>query len=323
MIRRFVMVLILAGGLTAYFLYQAWLARQPYEWSGTIEAHADNLGSHVGGRVKDVLVAEGDKVEAGAALVVLEPGDLDAQRASAQGQIDLAEAALKKLEKGARHEQVDAARARVDGATVALADATTRATRAATLFAGGAATQADRDSTAAAQQVAAANLDAAKKQLDELHNGAQAEDVDAARAQLAIAQARLTQLQVAVDELTVKAPRPGHVEALPVRPGDILAPNAVAATLVEDDQLYVRIYIPETQLGHLPVGSDVPVTVDAFPGRTFKGHVDHINTVGEYSPRNLQTADERADEVFGARVTLVEGADVLRAGMAAFLSVPK
>ena len=67
----------------------------------------------------------------------------------------------------------------------------------------------------------------------------------------------------------------------------------------------------------------MPVSVDSFPGRTFAGRVDHVNSVGEFSPRNLQTADERADQVFGTRITLLEGADTLRAGMAAFISVPK
>ena len=85
----------------------------------------------------------------------------------------------------------------------------------------------------------------------------------------------------------------------------------------------MRIYVPETQIGHIRYGQEVPISVDSFPGRTFKGMVEHINTVGEYSPRNLQTADERADQVFAARVGLREGRDELRAGMAAFIHVPK
>ena len=67
----------------------------------------------------------------------------------------------------------------------------------------------------------------------------------------------------------------------------------------------------------------MPIAVDSFPGRTFKGVVEHINSVGEYSPRNLQTADERADQVFATRIGLREGQDDLRAGMAAFITVPR
>jgi len=125
-----------------------------------------------------------------------------------------------------------------------------------------------------------------------------------------------------LDELVVKAPRPARVEALDLRPGDILAPNAPAATLLEEGELYVRIYVPETELGRIAVGQGVPVHVDTFPDQTFAGTVEHINMVGEYSPRNLQTADERADQVFAARVD-VPNASKLRAGMAAFIQVPR
>jgi multidrug resistance efflux pump len=126
-----------------------------------------------------------------------------------------------------------------------------------------------------------------------------------------------------IDELTVRAPRPARVETLDLRPGDIVAPNATTAKLIEDDQLYVRIYVPETQVGHLSVGQEVPITVDSFPGKSFKGVVEHINNVGEYTPRNLQTSDERADQVFATRIGIRSGLEYLRAGMAAFIRVPK
>jgi len=137
------------------------------------------------------------------------------------------------------------------------------------------------------------------------------------------AQGRVDQIQSLIDELTITAPLPSRVEALDLRPGDIIAANATAAVLLEEKQLYVRIYVPETQLGRLKLGQAVPVSVDSFPNQAFQGVVEHINGVGEYSPRNLQTADERADQVFATRVGLRSGFDQLRAGMAAFIQVPK
>src|SRR5262249_46544825 len=146
-----------------------------------------------------------------------------------------------------------------------------------------------------------AQRDAAKQALEELENGvrneeiaqaaaraqeAQAnaklvlagtrvEDLKAARATVEAAQGHLDQIIVLIAELAIKAPRSARVESLDLRPGDILAPNATAATLLEDDQLYVRIYVPETRIGKIRVGQDVPITVDSFPGRTFKGVVEH------------------------------------------------
>ena len=153
--------------------------------------------------------------------------------------------------------------------------------------------------------------------------GSRVEDIRAAEGAVMAAEGRLASIHVLLDELTIKAPRAALVETLDLRPGDILGPNAAAATLLEDDQLYVRIYVPETRIGRIKIGEVVPVTVDSFPGKTFAGVVEHINVVGEYSPRNLQTADERADQVFATRIGLREGKDVLRAGMAAFIQVPK
>src|SRR4029079_10931911 len=123
-----------------------------------------------------------------------------------------------------------------------------------------------------------------------------AEDIKAAHDAVDAQQGRLDQVKVMIDELTIKAPAACRVEALDLRPGDIIAPNAAAATLLEDDQLYVRIYVPETLIGKVKVGAQVPVTVDSFPDKRFKGVLEHINAIGEYSPRNLQTADERADQ---------------------------
>src|SRR5437868_15470181 len=103
----------------------------------------------------------------------------------------------------------------------------------------------------------------------------------AAQGMVAAAQGKLDAIGVMIDELTIKAPSAARVEALDLRPGDIIAPNATAATLLEEDQLYVRIYVPETLIGKVKVGATVPVTVDSFPGKAFNGTIEHINAIGE------------------------------------------
>ncbi|HZS41900.1 MAG TPA: efflux RND transporter periplasmic adaptor subunit [Polyangia bacterium] len=373
--RRFLPLILIAVVGALYGAYRLYLWRQPYEWSGTVEARTISVGSRAGGRVKEILVREGDRAKAGDPLLVLEPGDLEAQRLQAQGSLAQAQANLEKLEKGARPEELQEARARAMTANAALEQTRTGARReqiAAAqarlaaqevivekakldsdrmhkLLTSGAAAQAEVDNADAALHSAVATRDALREQLDELKNGsrreevAQAsaraleanaseklvragsrvEDIKAARGQVDAAQGRLDQIKTLLDELIVRAPRASRVEALDLRPGDIVAPNATCATLLEDDQLYVRIYVPETLIGHLKIGAEVPVTVDSFPGKTFAGTVEHINSVGEYSPRNLQTADERADQVFACRIGLKSGIDQLRAGMAAFIQVPK
>lgn len=373
--RRFLpLVLLLLGGV-AYGGYRMYTASKPYEWSGTVEARVVSVGSRVGGRVKELKVREGDMVHTGDVLLVLESGDLQAQRLIAAGQLAQAQATLEKLQKGARPEEIEQAQARAQTATSAyeetrtgprreqIAAASSRLDAAQVnvdkaqrdddrvhqLFGKQAVSQAEVDNADTALKGATAQRDAAKQQLAELQNGARqedlsqalsrareaqaqaklvtsgtrAEDLKAQKGVVDAAQGRLDQIDVAIAELAVKAPTDGRVEALDLRVGDILAPNAPALTLLEDGQLFVRIYIPETHLGSIHLGDEVPINVDSFPNRSFKGKVEHINGVGEYSPRNLQTADERADQVFATRVALEEGKTELRAGMAAFITVPK
>lgn len=371
--RRFLPLVVLVVGIALYLGFTRYKASLPYEWSGTVEARTIEVGSRVGGRVKQVLVREGDRVTEGQPLVLLAPGDLEAQRLVADAQLRQAEAALTKLENGARPEEIAQARARAAGAYAALEMSRTGARRedleagrarlaaaqvavdksaldverARRLFASGSVSKAEVDNVEAAQRAATAQRDAAKSAFEELENGvrreelaqvasraeeaqaqaklvvsgARVEDLAAARATVDAAKGRLQQIDVALGELAIKAPRATRVESLDLRPGDLLAPNAVAATLVEDDALYVRIYVPETQLALVKPGGKLPVFVDSFPGRAFEGVVQHVASVGEYSPRNLQTADERAFQVFAARVELSGGREDLRAGMAALVKV--
>ncbi|HEY4103413.1 MAG TPA: efflux RND transporter periplasmic adaptor subunit, partial [Polyangiaceae bacterium] len=272
--------------------------------------------------------ARAQLIEWQANLEKLEKGARPEELAEARARALTAKAALDQAVAGSRPEEVAAAEARLAVQEVAVEKAQKDADRLHVLDRTGAAAHADVDNADMELKGALALRDALKHQLDELKNGsrrtevAQAaakemeqtasaklvaagtrdEDLKAARAEVEGAQGRVDQIQSMIDELTIRAPLPARVEALDLRPGDILAPNAPAAILLEEKQLYVRIYVPETLLGKIKIGQSVPVSVDSFPHQTFQGVVEHINDVGEYSPRNLQTADERADQVFAARV---------------------
>ncbi|HTJ82917.1 MAG TPA: HlyD family efflux transporter periplasmic adaptor subunit, partial [Polyangiaceae bacterium] len=325
--------------------------------------------SRAGGRVKEVLAHEGDHVEAGQPLVVLETGDLEAQRLMASAQLEQAQAALEKLRAGARPEEIEAAKARAESAAAGLAEAQHGARpeeikaaqarldgaesavqkakldvdRLQALFDAGAISRAELDGANTQLQIATSQRDAAKATYTELKNGtrfetiaqakqraaeanasaklvesgARIEDLRAAESVVKAAEGRLAQIDVTIGELTVKAPAKARVETLDLRPGDLVAPTATAAVLLEDDQLYVRVYIPETQLGLVHTGDAVDVFVDSFPNRAFVGSIQHVDMQGQYSPRNLQTADERANQVFAARIGLSGDFGELRAGMAA------
>lgn len=295
-------------------------------WTGTVEARTALVGSRTGGRVDEIFVREADHVEAGQPLLRLEEGDLPAQREAALAAREEARAQLARLVSRARPgataraAEIATARARLSEATAVLEKARIDAARARRLAAGGAVPLVDVEDAETVVRTSEARRDQQAEALRQLETGT-ASDRDVATAAVRAAEARLAAVDVAIRELVITASRSARVETLDLRPGDILAPNAAAATLLEDDQLFVRIYIPETQLGFARTGQEVLLRVDSFPDRRFRGFIAHIAGVGEYTPRNLQTADERAAQVFAARVEIVEGRHVLRAGMAAFVDV--
>src|SRR6185312_4689715 len=126
---RFIPLAAIVALALGYAGYRLWAAHRPYEWSGTVEARTIAVGSRAGGRIKNVLVREGDHVKAGQPLLELEPGDLQAQRLQAQGNLAQVQATLEKLEKGARPEEIEEARARAESATAAWQQTRTGARR--------------------------------------------------------------------------------------------------------------------------------------------------------------------------------------------------
>ncbi len=294
-------------------------------------------------------IAEAGQLEqAKANLDKLKNGARPEEIEQAQAEAQSATAAFAESRAGARGEEIAAAQARLAAAQAALDKAQLDVDRARQLRTTGAISQSEADTAETGLRSARAQRDAQAKVTDELRAGTRREEVNqaaarakqaeanahlvvagpreedirVAQAQVTAAQGRLDQIQNALDELTIKAPRPARIESLDLRPGDLLAPAMPAATLLEDGQLYVRIFVPESLIGHILVGQDVPINVDSFPGKSFKGKVEYVSGVGEYSPRNLQTADERADQVFATRIAVAEGASELRAGMAAFIKIP-
>ena len=250
---------------------------------------------------------------------------------------------------GPRKEEIDAARADVGAADADYQVTKTTLARIAQLVRDGVQSQQEYDNAKAAYDRAVAQREAARQKLDLLlagtrqeevdradrlfkqatanrelvERGARKEDIESARAQVERARAALQQIDKQVAELEVKAPADAFVEVLQLRPGDLITPGAPIATLVEVDRLWVRVYVPEPELGHVQLGKDVTVIVDTFSGETFSGRVEEIASRGEFTPRNVQTRDERSNQVFAVRVRLDNSARRLRAGMAADVTIPK
>lgn len=167
---------------------------------------------------------------------------------------------------------------------------------------------------------AAARLRQAEAALDLARAGFPREDVDRARFELAAAQAQVASLERAAAELTIRAPRAMVVGTLDLRPGDLVAANAPVAALLDPGSLRVRAYVPSPLLSRLAEGAQVEVLVDGFPGRPFAGRVGYLARQAEFAPSNVQTPEERVQQVFRVEVEVRDPA--LRPGMSADVLLP-
>ncbi len=150
-----------------------------------------------------------------------------------------------------------------------------------------------------------------------MHQGFRRQDIDAGKARLVQAQAHVAELDARLKEASLLSPTDALVETVSVRPGDLVPANQIVLTLLESDQLWVKVYVPETDLSRLKIGQPATVTVDSFGDRHFNGHIQEIASAAEFLPRNVQTRDDREHQVFGVKVRVDNPNGVLKSGMAA------
>jgi HlyD family secretion protein len=305
-VRIVIAIVVLALAATGLLLYMREARKpKPLVLSGSLEARSVQVGSLVGGRVVRVLIDEGAHVTAGQLLVTLETETIDRQIAEQQAAVETAKAQLAKLVAGPRSEEISKA------AAIAANDERERH-RMDVLH---------RDGIVAKQlyEDAATKAKTSADDLRLLQKGSRPEDIAAARAQVEQAERRVATLMKSRAEGEVRSTVNGVVQSFGLRPGDLVAPDQPVAEILESDQLWVRVYVPETLLGLIHVGQPARVFVDTELNgqrQSYPGHVGTIASQGEYTPRNVQTRAQRAEQVFGVKV-LVDPHPKLHAGMSA------
>ncbi len=159
--------------------------------------------------------------------------------------------------------------------------------------------------------------------LRQLRRGFRKEEVAQAKAEVEAARARVELIHSQLDETVIKAPVDAVVEVLDLEPGDLVGAGKPMATLLRTNSLWVRGYLPEAKLGFVKTGAKVRVRVDSFPDRDFAGIVRRVSRQAEFTPRNVQTWEERVLQVFQTEVVIDDPDQVLRPGMNADVTIPK
>jgi HlyD family secretion protein len=285
--------------------------------SGTIETIEVNVASKVAGQLEERTVDEGARVRAGDKLAVIDHASLDIQLRQAEAGGDLARALLLLLRNGARREDIQQADAALKQAEASLTVAADDARRMRELAKTGSVTPKQKDDAEARLTVTEAQRSAAAEALNKIRTLARPEEIQAAEARLAQARAAVDLLKKTIVDCTVTAPVGGTVTHKVVEAGELVTQGATIVTISELDSVYVMIYVTEKELGRVRLGDAAEVKIDAFPDKAFSGKVTYISPEAEFTPKNIQTQQDRVKLVFGVKVEIENREGLLKPGLPA------
>jgi HlyD family secretion protein len=329
---RIFLVLALAGSLAA--CREAPPADR-VRVSGQVEATEVQVASKVAGTLLERRVAEGARVERGAVVAVLDTADAELGLARAQADRAQAQAQLRLLQAGSRVEdvrqadaQLSAARADVSVAEADLAAAQIDFDRFETLYRSNSGSRKQRDdasarTTLARERTAAARerVRVAEEALGRVRAGARPEELDAARARVAAADVQIATWEKAIADATIAAPLSGVVATTIVDQGELVQPRAPILVITDLDHAWANVYVDEPMVPRLKVGDTVTVFTDAG-GPGVPGTISYISERAEFTPRNVQTADDRSKLVYRIKVTLDNSSGMFKTGMPVEAEIP-
>ena len=284
--------------------------------SGHIEATEVRLAAKVGGKLLELPFQEGEAVAAGAVVARFDTVDAQHELDRARAELDAADATLRLLLAGTRVEDVRQAEAELARAQAELDAAERDVARLDGLAERGTATIKSRDDARTRRDVATRAVAAAHAVLDKLVAGPRAQEIEAARARRAAAEATVAAINQRIADMTVLAPRAGVITERTSEPGEVLPAGAPLSVLTAIAEPWLTVYVDEPSLARVRLGDAVNVRVDGHAD-SFTGTVSYISQVAEFTPKNVQTPEERAKLVFKVKIALDNRGGVFKPGMPA------
>ncbi|HEX3031334.1 MAG TPA: HlyD family efflux transporter periplasmic adaptor subunit [Bacillota bacterium] len=313
---RVVIVILVLAGLAWY----GWNGRKPEqvnEFSGWLEGEDYRVVGEIAGKVNSVYVKEGQEIKKGQAVAKLDAANADILLLQAKANLAIAQAKAGDVKAGSRPQQIAQAQAQVTSlqanltaSSQTLARASQQRNRIEELVLSGAANQDQLDAAKTTEAPAQSAVDAVKAQIKAAQNqvrllqeGATSYNISASDAQVLLASRQVEQAQLQVSKTLLTAPVGSRVEEIIIKPGELAAPGAAVVKLIDDRQIHVTIFLPQSQLGQVRVGQKAVIQAENGSDKTL-GKVVYIAAKGEFTPKNIQTQEQRATQVFEVKVAL-------------------
>ncbi|HTP79222.1 MAG TPA: efflux RND transporter periplasmic adaptor subunit [Bacteroidota bacterium] len=285
--------------------------------TGTLEAVDVNVGAKVPGQLESLFIDEGSQVKAGDTLAILDHTTLSFQWDQAKAGVDLAEAQYQLLVNGARSEDLRSAEETLTQMESTYKNAADDYARTKALFATNSVSRKQYDDAESRYTVSLAQYNSAKQNLQKLQHFARPEDLAAAKARLEEARANEDFLRQQVKDAYIVAPVSGMVTHKPVEKGELVSVGATIATISQLATLNLMIYVNDNELGKVRLGGTADVVIDTYPDRSFPARVVYVSPIAEFTPKNIQTKEDRTKLVFGVKLEVDNHEGILKAGMPA------
>jgi HlyD family secretion protein len=321
--KRVILLLVVAvvSAGVAIHLYPRWLAKQSapsgLKLSGNIEAHESLVSFKVPGRIVELPIEEGQMLRAGALIARLDSADYRQQVATDEAAINVRESQLALGLAGSRPEDIEASRQTLLDAQADLEQKKEDFARYEALHKKDEVSTQTRDQAATNLARAQATFARAQQVYNELVEGTRREELDVQRSNVHQASENLALSRIRLAYTVLNAPFNGVILVRQAELGEVVTAGTPIITLADLDHLWVRVYVPETDLGKVHWGQDVEVRTDTYPGKNYRGKISFISSEAEFTPKSVQTEKERVTLVYRIKVDVENPNYELKPGMPA------
>ncbi|HXE75686.1 MAG TPA: HlyD family efflux transporter periplasmic adaptor subunit [Candidatus Xenobia bacterium] len=321
--KRIIILLVLVAAAVAgsYLFYRAESGEAtPADTllvSGNIEAHESVLGFKVPGRIVELPVEEGQWVEAGTVLARLDAADYRQQVSVDEAALRVRNAELALALAGSREQEIEVAQRNVADADADLKQKELDFKRAQELYQKDVVSAQFRDQAETNLKRSRATFERAQQTLSQIQEGTRKEQIAIARANVAQAQERLRLSRVNLEYSELRAPKAGVVTVRQAELGEVVNPGTPVVTLADLDNVWLRAYVNETDLGRIRWGQEATLKTDTYPDKTYRGRISFIASQAEFTPKSVQTFKERVTLVYRIKIELDNPQHELKPGMPA------
>ncbi|HQY19369.1 MAG TPA: efflux RND transporter periplasmic adaptor subunit [Ignavibacteria bacterium] len=285
--------------------------------SGNIEATNIVISSKTPGQIKEIYVKEGDMVKAGDVLFLIDHDLLDIQLRQALAAVEQADAQLKLLQQGARSEDIRIAEDNVSAAEINLKQAETDLQRMKNLVNENAATVKNLEDAELVYDLRENQLNSAEENLMKVRTIIRREEVESAAANLKRSQANADLIRKNIEDCKVSSPLEGIITKKLAEPGEFVNTGSSILNIADLKVVDLFIYVTEAKLGKIKLGQEADITNDTYPDKKYSGEVIYISPEAEFTPKNIQTKEERTKLVFGIKIRIPNASYELKSGMPA------